>query len=142
MLAYNPSRLTWWLAHLNEKPWILDLKGRHITLDTIRSVCTHRQWIPHAVHVRTNHVHAVIAGEIAPERMLSDFKAYATRAFRRAFPKIHRRRYWAAHGSTRYLWNEVSLRAAIEYVLNGQGEQMACYPNPKEKLPEQSALGR
>jgi hypothetical protein len=59
--------------------------------------------------------------------MLSDFKAYATRALRREFPDIQRRRYWAQHGSTRYLWNDVSVRAAIDYVLNGQGEAMACY---------------
>jgi hypothetical protein len=28
---------------------------------------------------------------------------------------------------TRYRWNEVSLRATIDYVLNGQRERMACY---------------
>jgi hypothetical protein len=39
-----------------------------------------------------------------------------------------RRRYWTDHGSTRYLWNEESCKAAIKYVLNGQGAKMACYP--------------
>lgn len=61
--------------------------------------------------------------------MLYDFKAYASRALRRAFPEIQRRRYWSHHGSTRYLWNEVSVKAAIDYALNGQGERMACYPD-------------
>jgi hypothetical protein len=61
--------------------------------------------------------------------MLYDLKAYASRALRRASPEIQRRRYWAHHGSTRYLWNKVSLKAAIDYVLNGQGERMACYPD-------------
>lgn len=73
------------------------------------------------------HVHAVIAGDTAPERMLTDFKAYATRALRRELPEIRRGRYWARHGSTRYLWNHVSLRAAIDYVLNSQGAAMARY---------------
>jgi REP element-mobilizing transposase RayT len=100
-----------------------------MTLETIRSVCAHRRWIAHAIHVRTNHVHAVIAGETTPERMLSDCKAYGTRAFRRALSSVQRRRYWADHGSTRYLWNAVSVRAAIDYVLHGQGEPMACYPD-------------
>jgi hypothetical protein len=86
----------------------------------------------HAIHGRTTHVHAVISAETAPERILSDCKAYATRAFRRAFPITPRRRYWADHGSTRYLWNEVSLRAAVEYVLHAQGERMACYPDCEE----------
>ena len=129
LLAPNPSREAWWRAHLKERPWKLDLEARRITLETIQCVCAHRAWIAHAIHVRTNHVHAVISGEVAPERILSDCKAYATRAFRRASPGTQRRRYWADHGSTRYLWNEVSLRAAIDYVLHAQGERMACYPD-------------
>ena len=114
--------------HLNESPWILEREARQIALEAIRSVCRHRQWIAHAIHIRATHVHAVITGEAAPERMLSDFKAYATRALRLAFPDVQRQRYWANHGSTRYLWNEVSFRAAMDYVLNGQGERMSAIP--------------
>jgi len=73
--------------------------------------------------------------------MLSDFKAYATRALRHELPEIQRRRYWAQHGSTRYLWNEVSLRAAIDYVLHGQGEAMVCYSGHGQRSA-QSVLGR
>lgn len=87
-------------------------------------VCGH----PYGIHVRTTHVHAVVGGEVKPERMLSDFKAYATRALRSLAPSQARSRYWATHGSTRYLWNETSLNAAIDYVLNGQGTRMACHP--------------
>jgi Transposase IS200 like len=133
MRAPNLSWQAWWRAHLNETPWRLDVEAGRITLETILSVCTYRQWIAHALHVRTNHVHAVITGETTPERMLSDCKAYSTRAFRRAYPNLQRRRYWADHGSTRYLWNPVNLKAAIEYVLHGQGEPMACYPIPNER---------
>jgi REP element-mobilizing transposase RayT len=127
MLPFNSKRQACWRAHLNEIPWILEPAARQITLGAMGSVCSHRQWIAHAIHIRTTHVHAVITGDAAPERMLSDFNAYATGALRRALPKMQRRRYWANHGSTRYLWNEVSFRAAIDYVLNGQGERMACY---------------
>ncbi len=127
MLPFNPERQAWWRVHLNETPWILDEQARHITLEAIRSVCQHRQWFAHAIHIRTTHAHAVIAGDTAPERMLSDFKAYATRALRRELPETQRRRFWAQHGSTRYLWNNVSLRAAIDYVLHAQGEPMAWY---------------
>ena len=127
LLGFNPERQTWWRAHLNETPWLLEREARQITLEAIRSVCQHRQWMAHAIHIRTTHVHAVIGGETAPERMLSDFKAYATRALRHAIPEVQRRRYWAHHGSTRYLWNQVSFRAAIDYVLNSQGERMAYY---------------
>jgi hypothetical protein len=74
----------------------------------------------------------VVAGEAKPERMLSDFKAYATRAFRSQTGEIPRRRYWAHHGSTRYLWNQASLNAAFDYVRNRQGVRMACYPVRQE----------
>jgi hypothetical protein len=123
----NPIRKAYWQAHLNECPWRLDADARRITLRAITSVCQHRGWIAYTVHIRTTHIHAVVAGETAPERMLSDFKAYATRALRENVSQPQRRRYWAHHGSTRYLWNTVSLKAAIEYVLNGQGERLECY---------------
>jgi hypothetical protein len=54
------------------------------------------------------------------------FKSYATRAFR-AKASYQRDRFWADHGSTRYLWNEMSLKAAVEYVLDGQGRRMECF---------------
>ncbi|MGH9621680.1 MAG: transposase [Bryobacteraceae bacterium] len=128
ILAPNPTREAYWGEHLKETPWPLDAEARRIVLQTLRSVCHYREWTAHALHVRTTHVHAVVGGEATPERMLSDYKAYATRALRDAFPQNRRRRYWTNHGgSTRYLWNEMSLRAAMEYVLNGQGEKMAWY---------------
>ena len=141
MLPFNAKQQAWWRAHLNETPWILEEQARQLTLDAIRSVCDYRHWVSHAIHVRTTHVHAVIAGDTTPERMLSDCKAYATRALRRELPEIQRQRYWAQHGSTRYLWNDVSLRAAIDYVLNGQGEAMACYSGDAQRSA-QSVLGR
>lgn len=115
-----------WSSHLNEPPWLLDERARCAALEAILSVCQYRQWMVHAVHIRTTHVHAVIGGDAIPEKMLSDFKAYATRALRAA-GVLSRRRFWANHGSTRYLWNDCSLKAAVEYVVNGQGERMACY---------------
>ncbi len=128
LLPSNPGRKAYWQAHLKEIPWVLDVEARRITLNTLLSVCRYREWIAHALHIRTTHVHAVVSGEVAPERMLSDFKAYATRALRRGLPAPRRCRYWTHHGSTRYLWNTASLNAAVEYVLNGQGAKMACYP--------------
>lgn len=123
----NATRETYWRSHLNEIPCILTARSRGMVLESMLSVCKYRQWIAHAIHVRSTHVHAVVAGEAKPERMLSDFKAYATRTLRSS-AVAPRSRYWAHHGSTRYLWNESSLKAAIEYVLNGQGARLSCYP--------------
>ncbi len=123
------SRLAgYWRSRLGEEVLFLDEKARLAALKAILDVCRHRGWVPYAVHVRSTHVHGVVSGEARPERMLFDFKAYATRALRLEVPAV-RRRYWTDHGSTRYLWNEKSVRAAMEYVLEGQGLAMARYPS-------------
>jgi REP element-mobilizing transposase RayT len=139
ILEPNPMRQTYWQTHLKEPPWTMrEAEHRQTVLEAICFVCTHRQYAAHALHVRTTHVHAVIGGQASPERMLSDFKAYATRALRRTFPHIQRTRYRAHHGSTRYLWDQGSLQAAVDYVLNGQGNKMACYPGSKQPIAAQS----
>ncbi len=126
--AGNTLHESYWSSRLNEAPWILDTDTREVVLQSMVSVCAHRNWIIYAIHVRGTHVHAVIGGEAKPERMLSALKASATHTMRsgNAAPRT---RYWTYHGSTRYLWNQSSLEAAVEYVLNGQGPRMSCYPN-------------
>lgn len=88
--------------------------------------CEYRQWQVHAIHVRTNHVHAVIAAQESPERILNDLKAYATRKLKQADSQDIKR--WTRHGSSRYLFEQESISAAIAYVRNEQGEPMAVYP--------------
>lgn len=127
VLRPDHTLVRYWQGRLNNPPWMLDTRRRLMTLQTILSVCTHRLWIAHAAHVRTTHVHAVVSGSVKPERMVADFKAYSARAFRSQATDAPPRRYWAKHGSTRYLWNQASLKAAIEYVVDGQGARMACY---------------
>ena len=39
----------------------------------------HRGWSLLAIHVRSSHVHAVVEAEVPPERVMSDFKAHASR---------------------------------------------------------------
>ena len=123
---YDFRREEYWRSRLNEHPYVLDSQARLLTLEAILAVCRHRRWIPHAVHVRSTHVHAVISGQVTPERIISDCKSYATRALRPT-AAVDRRRYWTKHGSTRYLWGQTSLRAAVSYVLDGQGAKMAFY---------------
>lgn len=127
LLAADSKRETYWRLRLNESVYVLFEKDRDVVLQAVLGACSYRGWHPHAIHIRTTHVHAVISGSAKPERMLSDFKAYATRALRSEVKQCPRRRYWADHGSTRYLWNEESVRAAIDYVMNAQGRTMAFY---------------
>ena len=79
---------------------------RFLTDQTLREVCLYRDWTLHALHVRTNHVHAVVTAQATPEKVMSDFKAYATRKLRQAGSVPPRGKVWSEHGSTRYLWTE------------------------------------
>jgi hypothetical protein len=58
----------------------LDVPERTLVLKVIKNVCSHEEWITHAIHVRTNHVHLVVAAEINPAALMGKLKAYASRA--------------------------------------------------------------
>jgi REP element-mobilizing transposase RayT len=91
--------------------------------DAIREVCDEGKYTLHAVNARSNHVHSVVTASCKPEHVLNSFKSYATRKLREASLLDEGIRPWARHGSTPYLWTEDDLRAAIDYVINGQGDE-------------------
>jgi len=63
----------------------LDKSARDVVLKSLLETCAFRNWQPHALHVRANHVHSVItAVNTPPEKVLRDLKAYATRHLRSA----------------------------------------------------------
>lgn len=92
----------------------------------IREVCAHRAYVLHAVNVRTNHVHSVVSASCKPEHAMDSFKAYATRKLRAAGLLGEDVKPWARHGSTPYLWTEEEIQRAIDYVINGQGDEPFC----------------
>ncbi|MBP9891199.1 MAG: transposase [Planctomycetes bacterium] len=93
--------------------------------DAIREVCTHRGWTLHALNVRTNHVHVVVsAPDVAPERVMNDFKAYATRRLRQRKLVSRQQKVWAHHGSTPRIWKPEGLARAIRYVNEAQGPEL------------------
>jgi REP element-mobilizing transposase RayT len=110
------------------------LKGEIVTLNAeqrnavekaIREVCEIRVWNLQAINVRTNHVHTVVAiGTKKPEIALNGFKANATREMRQSNCWQNEKSPWADKGSKRYLWNEKSVAQAIDYVINGQGDDL------------------
>ena len=116
---------------LKHPPVTLDARQRRVVEAAIRGVCTHRQYVVHALNVRTNHVHCVVAvarppgsAPCKPEPMLDAFKAYATRALRQAGSIGSNTKLWSRHGSTIYLWTEQDVGKAIEYVTVGQGDEL------------------
>lgn len=110
------------------------LKGESVQLNSaqresveaaIREACSLRSWLMLAINVRTNHVHVVVTiGVTPPERALNAFKANATRQLRHDGHWDHQHSPWADKGSKRYLWNERSIERAVDYVINGQGDEL------------------
>jgi len=105
-------------------PLRLDGKARAVVAATITEVARFKGWQLHTVNVRTNHVHVVVSGGEAPERMMNAFKAWATRRLREAglFPESEE--IWTRHGSTRYLWAERDIEQACLCVAEAQGEDI------------------
>ena len=103
-----------------------DATSRRVVRDAIVKVCDFRSVPLYALHVRTNHVHGVVEAEDA-RRVLHDWKAYATRSLRDAGLVAPDRVVWTHGGNASPLRSSASVRAAIRYVLEGQGEGMETY---------------
>ena len=109
-------------ADLRNPSLILNNAQRDVVEKSIREVCEHWGYVLHAVSVRTNHVHSVVTASYKPEHVMDSFKAYATRHLREAGLLGQHAKAWARHGSTPYLWTEEGIQRAIDYVINGQGD--------------------
>ena len=110
---------------LKSDPLLLNAHQRPIVETAIRGVCNYRNWTLRAINVRTNHVHIVCStNESAAGKAIKDFKAYATRALKSAGHWKFDHSPWADGGSERYLWKELSIGNACEYVVNGQGADL------------------
>jgi REP element-mobilizing transposase RayT len=101
--------------------------SRTVVLKTLKEVCLHRGWNLLAAHVRSNHVHVIVEAAVPPEKVMNDFKAYASRALNLLEGEEGGRRRWARHGSTRWLWKDQDVRDAIRYVVEEQGKPMAIF---------------
>ena len=126
-LPVNPARWSAEQKQMKQCPYELDGQRRALVLVAIRNVCIHKGWRLLAAHVRRHHVHVVVAAQVAPEKVLNRFKSYTSRSLNRAGLDEANRSRWTHHGSNRYLWKPQHVRAAIEYVVRGQGEPMAVW---------------
>ena len=112
-------------------PYVLTEPARTVVRDALVGLCQEKNWALLALHVRTNHVHAVVSADREAGRLMSDLKARASRELNRAGSDANPRR-WTRHGSTRHLFNEASVAAAIAYTLDEQGPPMATYRGIQE----------
>lgn len=127
MVPENPRRASVERKVMHQPPYLLDQTRRDIVLAALAERCSEREWLLLATHIRTNHVHAVVDGEAAPERIMNDLKSYASRCLNRRGIDDPSRKRWARHGSTRWLWKRDDVVAAVRYVAEGQGQPMVVF---------------
>lgn len=118
-----------WQKFIQEKliqePVKLNSRMRKAVDFAIRETCEIRKWQIYAINIRTNHVHVVLAvGDISSKKVLSAFKANATRKMRESKCWNFEHSPWADKGSRRFLWTEKSIETAIDYVINCQGKPL------------------
>ncbi len=123
----------WRRDAMRQVPYSLDGRRRDVVLRTIMEVCAHRRWILHAAHVRTTHVHVVVAASVVPEKVMADLKAWSSRRLREVFAESTSRDRWTQHGSTRYINDAESLEAAVAYVVDEQGGAMSVYDSRNDR---------
>jgi REP element-mobilizing transposase RayT len=92
---------------------------RDIVEQTFRDHCHFRNWELHAVNVRTNHVHVVVSAAIHPDQVMQQFKAWCSRRLNEATDSPPAK-WWAIHGSTKWINEPQYLEEAIRYVDEGQ----------------------
>jgi hypothetical protein len=82
LLGTNPQLASAESREMQQAPYQLDPDSRAAVMDALQNVCLHRGWTLLAAHVRTNHAHAIVEAGVRPEKVMSDFKSYASRGSR------------------------------------------------------------
>ncbi|NOT47517.1 MAG: hypothetical protein HOP17_07175 [Acidobacteria bacterium] len=96
--------------------FVLNSDQRRCVEAAITEVCEFRNYLLRAVNVRTNHAHVVASAGVKPEKIVNDFKVYATRRLRKEGMCDGEQKIWSRGASTRYLWKPRHVEAAIDYV--------------------------
>jgi len=122
------------MARMKSGPFLLDGRMRRIVRLAIEDVCSFRAYLLQGLNVRTNHVHSVVTAETNPDSMATTFKANATRTLRENGLLHPDQKVWSRGASTRYLWKQEHVDKAIDYVINGQGDDL-----PEFLLPDKQS---
>ncbi|MFN0140617.1 MAG: transposase [Pyrinomonadaceae bacterium] len=95
---------------------VLDAAQRDCVTQAIKEVCEFRKYVLRAINVRTNHGHVVVSAALKPEKIVNDFKVYATRLLRTRGLCSPIQKVWSRGASTRYLWKPRHVVGAVDYV--------------------------
>ena len=119
MLEPDADRVMAERREMLQDPYVLDHEARPVVLTAIQRHCAYRGW--------NLHVHIIVEAETRPERVMNEFKSYASRELKQLEIEGCNRKRWARHGSTRWLWKDDDVRNALRYVIDGQGEPMSLF---------------
>jgi len=137
--AIEPSRelMAFGERNMTHAAATLDLYQALAVLNAVRETCSIRHWTLLAAHARSTHIHIVADGISDSRSAIRDFKSYASRALNREGA----RRRWARGGNARLLRDSQAVRAAIRYVVEGQGQPMAVHMAPEQRESPMRQLG-
>ena len=116
---------------MTQEPFALSPEDRRVVREAMLGACSFRGWQLLALHVRSNHVHGVVDATAAASMVVNGWKAYSTRALRRAGLVTEHRNVWGHGASVHGITTREGLQGAIRYVLEGQGEAMEVYRGPE-----------
>jgi hypothetical protein len=121
-MAPQPRLERYCATRLRAPPVFLDARQRAAGAAAFEEACGYYGWALFAVNIRTAHGHALVGAEVPGSRVLQALKARATRRLREQGLVAPERPVWASGGSTRIVRDSQDGRAALAYVLEGQGE--------------------
>ena len=127
LVPEDPRRVAYLRTTMVQEPYRFDKARRRIVLQSLIATCEHSGWVLAAAHVRTTHLHALVAGVEGPARVMKAFKMGAAMALRRQLGEAEGTRRFAKGGSKRQLWTADALESAIGYVVERQGEPLSVY---------------
>ena len=122
----QPVLADWCREQMAETALHLDVPQRETVKKAVVDHCQFRNWYLHAVDCRSNHCHTVVTAiDYDGEQVRDQLKSWATRRLKENLRldkpnKPIRERWWTRKGSTRYLFDDESLEAAILYTLEAQ----------------------
>ena len=132
-ISSMPALLNYMQYCAKETPLLFDEQHRNTMLNSILETAKYNAWYLFAAHVRTNHIHIVIRGDISAEKMMGKIKCFGTKALKGHHSELkNRENFWTRHGSTVNIWSAEKLFPTLYYVVKKQGKPMALYYDKKQ----------
>src|SRR5262249_6034610 len=109
---------------------LLEMAQAEAVAAQLRETAEYRGWRILALAVMANHVHIVAAvpDDPDPDKILGDFKSWATRRLKAGWPG--REHWWTQGGSKRCKKGPEAIRAAVEYVRD-QPDALGAWLDPR-----------